>query len=240
MSYLFETGQKPPIFHDVFSESRDIFVFDLDNTLYPAESNLFAQVDVKIGEYVQNFLKLDPIEARKVQKGLLLEHGTTLKGLMANHQVDPYHYLDSVHDIDFSPIEHDPGLRNALESLKGRRIIFTNADRQYAEKVMDRLGVSDLFEDIFDIHRAGLEPKPDPKIYDAFLSEFNADPNRAIMFEDMARNLIPAYHRGMATVWINTGSPWGSADHDNDLIHSETHSLSEWLQYFLKHRAQNK
>jgi putative hydrolase of the HAD superfamily len=240
MSGILNSAQNPHDFHDIFSETRDIFVFDLDNTLYPAESNLFAQVDMKIGEYVQNFLNLGPIEARKVQKGMLLEHGTTLKGLMANHSIDPQHYLDSVHDIDFSPIQRDQSLRTALESLNGRRIVFTNADKHYAEQVMDRLGVSDLFEDIFDIYRADLAPKPDPKIYDTFLSEFDADPTRAIMFEDMARNLIPAHARGMATVWINTGSQWGAADHDNEVIHAETHSLSEWLHHFLKHKAQNE
>lgn len=215
--------------HPVFQENRDIYVFDLDNTLYPAESNLFSQVDVKIGEYVQNFLSLDPVAARKVQKGYLLEHGTTLGGLMANHDVDPYHYLDSVHDIDLSPITNDPALRQTLLSLKGRRLVFTNAEQPYAERVLDRLGIGDLFEGIFDIHAASLAPKPRPHVYDMFLDRHSVDPNRAIMFEDMVRNLIPAHTLGMATVWINTGSVWGEAGYDASKIHAETYSLHSWL-----------
>lgn len=222
--------------HAVFNENRDVYVFDLDNTLYPAESNLFSQVDVKIGEYVQNFLNLDPTAARKVQKGYLLEHGTTLGGLMANHNVDPHHYLDSVHDIDMSPIANDPALRQMLQSLDGRRIVFTNADQPYAEKILDRLGVSDLFEGIFDIHAANLAPKPQPHVYDMFLKRHAVDPKRAIMFEDMVRNLVPAHHLGMATVWVNTGSIWGEADYDADIVHAETDNLNNWLEGHINHK----
>lgn len=212
---------------------RDIFVFDLDNTLYPAESNLFAQVDVKIGEYVQSLLSLDPIEARTLQKQYLVNHGTTLKGLMENHNVDPHHYLDAVHDIDMSPINRDPGLRHSLEALDGRRIVFTNADQPYAEKVLDRLGIADLMEDIFDIHSADLDPKPKPHVYDKFLRDHDVDPSRAIMFEDMARNLVPAHALGMATVWINTGSEWGEKGHAPETVHAETDLLNNWLTQFL-------
>ncbi len=215
--------------HPIFSEDRDIFIFDLDNTLYPAESDLFSQVDVKIGQYVQSLLGLDPAAAREVQKSYLLEHGTTLGGLMANHDVNPQHYLDSVHDIDLSPIANDPALREMLQSLKGRRLVFTNADQPYAERVLDRLGIGDLFEDIFDIHAASLAPKPRPHVYDTFLEKYRVDPTCAIMFEDMVRNLIPAHALGMATVWINTGSIWGEADYDASKVHAETESLHRWL-----------
>jgi len=220
--------------HPIFSENRDIFVFDLDNTLYPAESDLFSQVDVKIGQYVQNLLGLDAIAARKVQKGYLLEHGTTLGGLIANHDVDPQHYLDSVHDIDLSPIANDPALRDMLLALKGRRLVFTNADLPYAERVLDRLGIADLFEGIFDIHAASLAPKPRPHVYDMFLGKYGVDPARAIMFEDMVRNLIPAHALGMATVWINTGSIWGEADYDAGIVHAETDTLHRWLDNHIK------
>ena len=225
---------------DIFLDNRDVFVFDLDNTLYPSENNLFSQVDVKIGAYVQQFLDLGPEDARKVQKGYLLEHGTTLKGLMANHNIDPQHYLDAVHDIDMSPLQENARLREALLNLKGRRIIFTNADTAYAERVLDRIGIADLFEDIFDIHRADLEPKPAPHIYDDFLKEFSVNPERAMMFEDMARNLIPAHARGMATVWIDTDSVWGSADHHPSFIHAETRCLHTWLEAYLDHKDANE
>lgn len=222
-----------PNHKQVFSEERDVYVFDLDNTLYPAESNLFSQVDVKIGEYVQQLLGLDAVEARKLQKSYLVNHGTTLKGLMTNHDIDPHHYLDYVHDIDMSPIRPDPGLRRSLEAIDGRRLVFTNADQTYAEQVLERIGISDLIEGVFDIHKAGLEPKPKPQVYDMFLKEYGVDPNRAIMFEDMVRNLVPAHNLGMATVWINTGSVWGQADYDASKVHSETEGLAQWLRAHL-------
>lgn len=224
---------KKHTFHPQLITPRDVWVFDLDNTLYAAECNLFSQIDQKIGEYVQTLLGMSPKDARKVQKQYLLEHGTTLKGLMAHHKVDPYHYLDSVHDIDFSPIQQDNHLRAALEKIDGRKIVFTNADEKYAARVLERLGIADQFEDIFDIHEARLEPKPRPEVYDQFVGKYGIDPNRAIMFEDMARNLPPAHRLGMGTVWINTGSIWGQADHDPATIHAETGSLSAWLHAFL-------
>ncbi len=228
-------SQHPPISEEF--QDRDIFVFDLDNTLYPAESNLFAQVDVKIGEYVQNLLSLDPVEARALQKQYLVNHGTTLKGLMENHNVDPHHYLDAVHDIDMEPIKADPALRQSLEALDGRRIVFTNADQTYAERVLERLGVADLMEGIFDIHAADLDPKPKPHVYDKFLVDHDVNPARAIMFEDMARNLVPAHALGMATVWINTGSVWGEQGHDPKSVHAETDLLNNWLKGFLSGKA---
>lgn len=218
-------------------QDKDVFVFDLDNTLYPAGSNMFAQVDKNIGAYVQSFLGLPPDEARKVQKQYLVEHGTTLSGLMAHHNIEPQHYLDAVHDIDFSPIDHDSELRAQLEALPGRKIIFTNADTPYAEKVLDRIGISDQFEGIFDIRAAEFKPKPTPEIYDQFLGQFDIKPKKAIMFEDMARNLLPAHERGMGTVWINTGEPWGKADHHPRYIENESNLLTHWLKQYFDTRA---
>ncbi|TNE61709.1 MAG: pyrimidine 5'-nucleotidase [Alphaproteobacteria bacterium] len=221
------------IFHPVFDDGRDVWVFDLDNTLYAAECNLFAQIDRKIGDYVQATLKLSPDDARKVQKGYLLEFGTTLKGLMTNHKVDPMHYLADVHDIDFSPVGPDLDLQAALDKLEGRKLVFTNADTPYAREILKRLGVEHHFEDIFDIHSAALEPKPKPDVYDKFLRDHDVDPRKAVMFEDMARNLIPAHALGMGTVWVNTGTIWGEADYDARVIHAETPRLTDWLHAFL-------
>jgi putative hydrolase of the HAD superfamily len=219
--------------HSIFDEGRDIWVFDLDNTLYAEECNLFSQVDVKITDYVCKLLDLPFDEARTIQKQYLLEHGTTLNGLMANHKVDPEEYLASVHDIDFSPIERDDTLDNALSALGGRKIIFTNADTPYAEKILDRLGIRHHFEAIFDIVSADLKPKPLTQTYDKFLIDHDIDPNRSVMFEDMVRNLVPAYKAGMATVWINTGSTWGRADYDANIVHAETPALTPWLDKFV-------
>lgn len=213
-------------------DQRDTWVFDLDNTLYPAECDLFSQIDRNIGTYVADLLKLSPADARKVQKGYLLEHGTTLKGLMVNYAVDPHHYLAAVHDIDFSPIQPDPHLKAAIDRLPGKKYVFTNADRPYAEEVLTRLGLGDTFNGLFDIHDAELHPKPVIETYHRFLKDHGVNPARAVMFEDMARNLIPAHALGMGTVWIDTGSPWSRADHDPALIHAETDGLTSWLDAY--------
>ncbi len=218
-------------------EGIETWVFDLDNTLYPAESNLFSQVDINITNYVSNSLGLPFDQARQLQKKYLIEHGTTLNGLMQNHDVDANHYLDSVHDIDFSPIKNDPVLEQALNKLNGRKIIFTNADAAYAEKVLDRIGIAHHFDDIFDIIAADLKPKPETKTYDLFFNKYNITPGKSVMFEDMARNLIPAKRAGMGTVWINTGSPWGEADYDSSIINFETNALTPWLNAFVNQTA---
>ncbi len=224
-------------YHDAFHNDRDTWVFDLDNTLYTAECALFDQIDKKIGAYVQSVVQVDAAEAKKIQKRYLLEYGTTLNGLMKNHKVDPPHYLATVHAIDFSPIKQDKKLQKAIKALKGRKLVFTNADRPYSTEIMRRLGVLDLFEGIFDIVEAKLLPKPQMQVYEMFLKKFDVDPDRAVMFEDMVRNLKPAHALGMATVWINTGSVWGEADYDANIVHAEAPRLNDWLHDFAHHRA---
>jgi len=155
---------------------------------------------------------------------------------MQNHKVDPDHYLADVHAIDFSPIEKDEKLRAGIKALEGRKIVFTNADHPYATEIMKRLGILDLFEGIFDIVAAKLQPKPMQAVYDMFVKKFDIDPNRAVMFEDMVRNLKPAHGMGMATVWVNTGTIWGEADYDADIVHAETPRLNDWLYDFAHSR----
>lgn len=226
----------PQKYHDALHDQRDTWVFDLDNTLYAAECALFNQIDRKIGEYVQSLLRVSPEEARTIQKRYLLEFGTTLNGLMKNHKVDPAHYLASVHDIDFSPIERDAKLRAGIQALEGRKLVFTNADKPYAQEIMKRLGILDLFEDVFDIVAAELRPKPAKPVYEQFVKEYDVDANKAVMFEDMVRNLKPAHELGMATVWINTGSTWGEADYDASIVHAEAPKLNDWLFDFAHNR----
>lgn len=217
-----------PIFHN----SRQVWLFDLDNTLYPANTPLFPQVEKRIGDYVQKLLNLPEDEARAHQKTLFIKHGTTLNGLMAEHDVDPHDYLDFVGDIDFSPVTYCQKLHDAIDGLEGRKIIFTNADRPYADKVLDRLGIGHLFEGMFDIFDADFIPKPKQQPYDALMQKFEINPAEAVFFEDMARNLVPAHKMGVATVWINTGSPWGEAGHEADRVHSETPTLQHWLDVY--------
>jgi putative hydrolase of the HAD superfamily len=178
------------------------WVFDLDNTLYPHHTNLFAQIDVKMTSYISDLLSLSRDEARKVQKQFYLDFGTTLKGLMERHAIDPDDFLEKVHDIDYSWITPDPVLGAAIRELPGRKFIFTNGDRRHAERTARALGVLDHFDDIFDIVAARLNPKPARETYELFLLTHGVDPKAAVMFEDLARNLAVPKALGMATVLI--------------------------------------
>ncbi len=190
----------------------DTWVFDLDNTLYPARHRLFDQVSLRMTDYVAEFLGLERDSARALQKRYYLEYGTTLSGLMKFHGCDPGEFLAYVHDIDYSPIPETPELARALAELPGRRLVFTNGDVPHARRAMERLGVAHCFEAVFDIVASNYIPKPDPVVYRAMIERHGIDPARTIYFEDIARNLLPAKHLGMTTVWI--GEPDGApADH---------------------------
>ena len=207
----------------------DSWIFDLDNTLYPAKADLFALIDVKMGEYIQGLLGCNPVLARETQKRYFIEHGTTLSGLMHHHGIEPREFLDYVHDISMERLEVDPALNAAIGALPGRKLIFTNGDADYAGRVLEKLGLSDAFELIHDIHACQYVPKPDPSGYDALCKTHDVDPARAAFFEDMARNLRPAKAIGMATIWVNNGSEAGNHDHHPDFIDFETDHLTPFL-----------
>ena len=207
----------------------DTWVFDLDNTLYPVETNLFDQIDRRMCAYIADYLGLEHAEAYKVQKSFFREHGTSLKGMMNIHSMDPGPYLDYVHEIDFSAVEADPRLDAALSRLSGRKVVFTNAAGPYAGKVLDRLGVRHHFEDVFDIVDADYQPKPEPAVYQQVVDKYGFDPHNAVMVEDIARNLKPAAALGMTTVWVKTDRPWAHAEAETASPDFTTHNLSEWL-----------
>lgn len=211
----------------------DCWIFDLDNTLYPSACNLFGQIDLRMRDFIATLLGVSPEEAYKVQKSLFREYGTTMRGLMDTRNVPPRIFLDYVHDIDLSPVPHSPDLDAALSALPGRKAIYTNADSRHAGRVLDRLGVAHHFEVIFDIFDADLVPKPHPKPYDQVVDRLNIDPAKAVMVEDMARNLAPAAALGMTTVWVQTGSDWGKPDAAGDYVHHQTDDLVSWLQAVL-------
>ncbi len=207
----------------------DTWIFDLDNTLYPATSELFTQVESRINDYVADFLKLERTEAFRVQKQYFLEHGTTLRGLMDRHDMDPDPFLKYVHDVDLSVFSPSPNLGAALGRLAGRKIIFTNATAPYARRIMARLGVSDHFEAVFDISNAGYLPKPAPEVYDRLVEQHDINPKRSVLIDDLPRNLEPAAALGMTTVWMRTGLPWGQEGADGDFIHHIIEDLPAWL-----------
>ncbi|AUW56747.1 pyrimidine 5'-nucleotidase [Sphingobium sp. SCG-1] len=207
----------------------DTWIFDLDNTLYPAKSDLFGLIDIKMGEFIQTLLGCDPVEARRVQKGYFLEHGTTLAGLMRDHAVEPRTFLDYVHDISLDRLMMDHALIDNIAALPGRRLIFTNGDAAYAGRVLAKLGLADAFELIHDIHACAYVPKPDPAGYAALCEIHDVDPRCSVFFEDMARNLKPAKAIGMTTVWVNNGSEAGNVDAHADFIDYETDHLTPFL-----------
>ena len=180
----------------------ETWVFDLDNTLYPFHLNLWQQVDQRIRDYIARFLAVPPEEAFRVQKDYYKRYGTSMRGLMAEHGMQPDDFLDFVHQIDHSPLAPNPALGSALEALPGRKLILTNGTRKHAEAVVRRLDIHQHFEDVFDIVAAGLEPKPRPETYDRFLGRHGVDPAKAAMFEDLARNLETPHALGMTTVLV--------------------------------------
>ncbi len=219
-----------------FETVRD-WVFDLDNTLYPHHSNLFSQIDVKMTAYVSELLQLDKVAARKVQKELYREYGTTMSGLIARHGIDPDDFLEKVHDIDYSWLAPDPSLGEAILALPGRKFIFTNGDRRHAERAAGQLGILDHFEDIFDIVAAGLVPKPAREPYDKFTALHRIDTRNAVMFEDLARNLAVPKALGMKTVLIvprnfepTFSEIWERDPDQTDDVDYVTDDLAEFLR----------
>jgi putative hydrolase of the HAD superfamily len=180
----------------------DTWVFDLDNTLYPHHLNLWQQVDERIREFVARFLDVGREEAFRVQKDYYRRYGTTMRGLMTEHGLNPDDFLDFVHEIDHSPLTPNPVLGAAIEALPGRKLILTNGTRKHADAVIRRLAIHHHFEDVFDIVAAELEPKPQPQTYDRFLKAHGVDPASAAMFEDLARNLAVPHALGMTTVLV--------------------------------------
>jgi putative hydrolase of the HAD superfamily len=205
-----------PAVGEAFRGTR-LWIFDLDNTLYPSKCNLFAEIDRRMSAFIQDLLGLDPAAARKIQKELYYRHGTTLSGLMAEHHVHPETFMDYVHDIDLTPVEHAPDLALAIEQLEGRKFIFTNGSVRHAERVANKLGVLEKFDGIFDIAAGGYIPKPKPEAFKRFLDYCDGSRCKAAMFEDLPHNLEAANALGIVTVLVKS----------DYLDHPSQHALKE-------------
>lgn len=213
----------------------DSWIFDLDNTLYPARCKLFAQIDARMGKFIQNTLGLSAEEARRVQKTYYREHGTTLNGLVRMHGIDPEAYLSYVHDIDLDVLTPQPELARILQNLPGRKFIFTNGCRHHADRVLDRLALTQIFDGIWDIRTIAYTPKPAPQSYAAMLETARIRGTRAAMFEDVARNLVPAHALGMTTVWLKNDSQWSKQGPDLPVTDAgHIHYTIDDLCHFLK------
>jgi putative hydrolase of the HAD superfamily len=211
----------------------DTWIFDLDNTLYPARADLFGRVDRRMTAFIADLLGVDAAEAHRIQKAYFMGHGTTLAGLMADHDVDPHAFLAYVHDVEMDVLEEDAPLAAAIAQLPGRKLVFTNGDKPYALKVLDRLGLGGSFEAVHDLHAMDLVPKPNPQAYRGLCDAYGIDPNRALFVEDMARNLAPAKAIGMVTVWIDNGSEQ-APDEDRGFIDYTVGDLAGWLNRIME------
>lgn len=221
------------------------WVFDLDNTLYPAHCHLFDQIDRRMGEFISGLLDLDFTLARRLQKDYFHHYGTTLRGLMDNHGVDPDQFLTYVHEIDVSVVPESPALVAVLDRLDGRKVVFTNGPRSHAHTILERLGVHTHFDGIFDAADAGYIPKPDPECYRALIANHDIDPKGAILFEDIERNLVPAAALGMTTVLVTSMAceeevqvppEDGHATH----VHHVTDDLVGWLERVVAARDRDR
>jgi len=219
-------------FTPMFGHVTD-WIFDLDNCLYPASTGLFELIDERMGAFIQRLLNCDPVEAKRVQKAHFHEHGTTLAGLMREHEVDPHHFLDDVHSIPLDRVSRDERLAQGLARLPGRKIVFTNGDAPYARRVLEALGIGERFDELHDIHASELRPKPEEHGYRLLLDRLGIDPGRAVMVEDMAQNLKPAKKLGMTTVWVDNGSERGNHGHHPDFIDLTISDVGEWLDDML-------
>ena len=206
------------------------WIFDLDNTLYSGQTEVFAQVDKKMSKYISDKLNIDLTKAKKIQKDYFYKYSTTLNGMIKNHKINPEEFLEFVHDVDISFLQKDHKLAEEIKKLKGKKIIFTNGSRKHAINVTKKIGIDKLFDDIFDIVNADYIPKPSIEAYKKLVEEHKIDPKLSVLVEDIARNLKPAYEMGMKTIWIENEEPWAKEFSDGKFINYKTNNLSEFLK----------
>ncbi|MDX3806923.1 pyrimidine 5'-nucleotidase [Bosea thiooxidans] len=214
----------------------DHWIFDLDNTLYSHEAKVWPQVDERITLFLAELFGLDGLSSRALQKYYYQRYGTTLKGLMEEHGIDPDDFLDFAHQIDLSLLDPNPELGEAIAALPGRKLILTNGSRGHAENVAGKLGILHHFEDIFDIVQAGFTPKPERATYENFLAKHAVDPARAAMFEDIEKNLLVPSALGMKTVLIvpKTLDPFREAWEQTAVAAGHVHHVTADLTGFLR------
>lgn len=219
------------------------WVFDLDNTLYPADSSVFPAIDVRMTEYVAEFLDLPHDDARSIQKTYYARHGTTLKGLMQEHGMAPEDFLHYVHEVDLSPLTPCNRLRAAISALPGRKYVYTNGSRRHAERVTRHMGLDHLFDGMSGIEDCHYHPKPDPRAYYRFCDLHALEPSQSIFFEDLSRNLVPAHAMGFTTVLVRSDVDWSHEPEiarparRGDDLGAHVHYVTEDLAGFLLEAA---
>ena len=214
------------------NDKIDTWIFDLDNTLYSADSGIFQQVHDLMSKFVSKHLNVELKKAKEIQRKYYKQHGTTLRGMMDNHGVDPEYFLKEVHKLDYSIVDSNKKLNEELKKLKGRKIIYTNANLQHTLDVLDRIELSDFFDYIFDIKMANYIPKPDLQPYEQIIKDCNLNPSTSAMFDDIAKNLVPAKKVGFTSIWIDVGYENFSDDikASKEYLDFKTKDLSVFLE----------
>ncbi|MGH1420138.1 MAG: pyrimidine 5'-nucleotidase [Hyphomicrobiaceae bacterium] len=200
--------------------TTNVWIFDLDNTLYPSDCNLFAQVDKRMGSFISERLGVPFAQARHLQKSYYHQFGTTLSGLMQIHKMEPQDFLDYVHDIDLSNVPEHPELAQAIRLLPGRKLIYTNGSKRHGERVAEKLGVLHEFDDICSIETCDYVPKPEREAFDKMTRRFNVSGHRAAMFEDLPHNLEAPHAMGMTTILV----------HSDYMDHPVQRSMRNWTK----------
>ena len=209
------------------------WIFDLDNTLYPASCRLFDQMHVRMSDFIRDTFNVDEAEALRRRRDYYLKYGTTLRGLMVEHSMQPDAFLDYVHDIDYSKVPRLEELNIALAKLPGRKLVFTNGTTGHAKRVLNKLGVTNHFEAVFDIVDSDYIPKPDRTPYDKFQNLHGVDGTRSAFFEDIAQNLEAPHDMGMTTVLITSENQSAQPEPDarqHEYVHHTTNNLVEFLK----------
>ncbi len=212
------------------TQEVETWIFDLDNTLYPVTKRLLAHIDEHMGSFVAKYLGISRKDAHQVQKLYFKKYGLTLRGLMLNDGLDPARYFEEMGPMDLDEVEPNPELGEYIASLKGRKIIYTNASARHTELVLNQMKFKkNTFEAIFDIQAANYVPKPAIESYSLLCKTYSIDPTRAAMIDDIARNLEPAAQLGMMTVWKKTNAEWSKNIEAEIYIDHVVDDLKDWL-----------
>ena len=206
------------------------WIFDLDNTLYAGKTRVFEQISKRISKYISEKLNVSIEEAKKIQKNYFYEYNTTLNGMIKNHKIDANEFLEFVHNVNIDFLKEDPKLKEELKQLEGKKFIFTNGSRKHALNIIQRIGIDQSFDGIFDIVDSDFIPKPAIEPYKKLVEKHTIDPNLCVLVEDIARNLKPAYEMGMKTVWIENNEPWAAKFSDSNFINYKINNLPEFLK----------
>jgi len=188
--------------------------FDLDDTLYPADSGLWAKIRDRIGLYMSDRLGIPAGQVPELRRKLFEQYGTTLRGLQVNYQVDVADFLAYVHDVPLAQyLRPDPLQRQVLQSLPARKFIFTNADTAHARRVLHVLGVEDCFDGIIDVLAIDPYCKPMPEAFEIALKTVGEpDPRRCVMIDDIPRTTRAARQLGLYSILFGQTGPHQDAD----------------------------